>query len=77
MNYQLPPGIPLAFGVVLVVFGVIRAYHLGWKSRLRETEDGKMEPSKAGNRHLRWGLIYVAMGLFLLISTFLRMRTGR
>jgi hypothetical protein len=86
MQFQIPPAIIYAFGAMLVVFGVVRAYHLGWKQRPDPDEAGgevdekagdegdeedrpRAAPSTAHRRHLRWGIAYVAMGLFLIVST--------
>jgi hypothetical protein len=37
-------------------------------------EPPRIERGPVEKRHLRWGLLYVLMGLFLVISTYLQMR---
>lgn len=77
MNYQLPPAIPYFIGAMLVIFGALRAYQLGWKRReppLGTTDDdeGRLRVDRYAydaKRHIRWGVIWVVMGLFLIIST--------
>ena len=83
-----------AFGVVLMLMGGLRAFHLGYKRRPaaeapddpeapadEEAEDeaeANQRPGRTGwargegggyKRHLTMGLLWVAMGLFLVIST--------
>lgn len=72
MQLQLPPLIPYFIGAMLVVFGALRAYHLGWQ-RMKPGLDGD-GPRPEARRHLRWGLIWVALGLFLVISTLINTR---
>ncbi len=102
MNLSLPPALFYAIGAMLVTFGSLRAYHLGWQAlrRLRgeiEEDDGEggdiedegeSDSEVAGRvrvveavderrrtrarRHVRFGLLWVAMGLFLVISTVIQ-----
>jgi hypothetical protein len=69
---QLPAALPYAIGALLIVFGSLRALYLGWSRRDREivdTDDGG--PRKKGPRyHLMVGILWVAMGLFLVLSTY-------
>ncbi len=109
---QLPPALLYGVGVVLMVFGALRAYTLGWKQRPRaqaraereleklagddygqppaeeavETPEAKEqgESRAAGwsaapggstyRRHLFFGVLWVLMGAFLVISTILHTR---
>jgi hypothetical protein len=79
MRLQIPSIIPYVFGVVLVVFGVVRVKYLAAPRPPREVSDeseGGQEAAPvrgpAQKRHLRWGVIYVLLGLFLLISTYVQ-----
>ena len=74
MHLQLPPAIPYAVGAVLVVFGSLRALHLGWQRRDREPDDERPARSTTPRYHLMWGTIQVVMGLGLLISTYYQSR---
>lgn len=71
MQLNVPPLIPLVVGALLVVLGALRAYGLGWQRRRDTDPDDERAPARRreANRHLRWGAIWVAMGLFLVIST--------
>jgi uncharacterized membrane protein len=77
---SLPPVLFYVLGTVLIVFGALRAYHMGWKVRNapQDPEDAERRPGRGnrynGRQHLRFGLVWVAMGLFLVISTFLNAR---
>ena len=33
MNVSIPPSLLYAIGTILVLFGGLRAYHLGWKQQ--------------------------------------------
>jgi hypothetical protein len=100
----LPPALFYAVGVVLIVFGGLRAYLLGWKQRPRapvktvpdaeaygeppeaeaparvaseeEERAGGWSPTAGGSfkRHITFGLLWVVMGLFLLVSTIINTR---
>jgi hypothetical protein len=77
MRLQISPLIPYALGAVLVVFGVLRVKYLAAPRPPSETAD---EPGGATDatpvrgpvqkRHLRWGVINILLGLFLLIWTY-------
>ena len=88
----IPPLLLYAFGVVLMILGGLRAFHLGYKRRPAAedpdpeaaTDDEEAEanrrPGRSGwsrsegggyKRHLTMGLLWMAMGLFLVISTAL------
>ena len=79
MQLNIPPIIPYAVGAMLVMFGILRAKYLGAPRTPRVTEDGAetstIEPAIRGKeqrRHLRMGVVWVLLGLFLLVSTFVQ-----
>jgi hypothetical protein len=108
---QLPPALLYGVGVVLMVFGALRAYTLGWKQRPRaqaramekleklaggdeygqlpaeeapQTPEAKEQAenraagwSPAGGthkRHLFFGVLWVLMGAFLVVTTIVHSR---
>jgi len=81
MQLNIPPIIPYAVGAMLVLFGALRAKYLG-APRTPQVTEGEAESStlapavrgKEQRRHLRMGVIWVLLGLFLVVSTFLQMR---
>ena len=107
MSLAIPNSLLYAIGTVLVVFGALRAYHLGWRNRPEpvaprparaaggeeaggeEAEDPDAdldaEIAKAAawdrdrgggyKRHLMFGLLWIGLGLFLIISTIVKSRT--
>ena len=97
MSFQLPPIFFHAVGFMLILFGALRAYQLGWKRRQVEPDvepqveaDGDADLDAAGaaearaelqrrtgytaKRHMVWGLIWIVLGLFLVVSTLLNSR---
>ena len=78
MNIVIPPILFYAVGTLLVVFGALRTVILGRRRPSRELTDDTPERAKERRRHLIWGLIWVALGLFLILSTsgVLRSRGG-
>ena len=83
MHLNIPPTIPYAVGVMLVVFGVLRAKYLGAPRVPRETEEeadaetSAVAPAIRGKeqrRHMRMGVVWVLLGVFLLVSTYLTAR---
>ena len=87
MNVSIPPSLLYAIGTVLVLFGGLRAYHLGWKRRPvpaapgQDPESADLDESPAWDRergykrHITFGVLWVAMGLFLIISTIITSRS--
>lgn len=77
MRLNIPPIVSYVFGAILLLFGVLRVKYLA-APRSPSDEDGGNETSterspvrgKAQRRHLRWGIIYVLLGLFLVLSTY-------
>ena len=68
---RLPVFLPYAVGIMLVVFGGLRALYLGWQRRDKEVPQDDDGPRRKGPRyHLGVGILWVAMGLFLIISTY-------
>ena len=94
MKLEIPPLFFYGFGVLLVMFGSLRAYHLGWRHRPGgpegegdegeegdEAEEGEdaapairqsrwsRVTASGYKRHITMGLLWIAMGVFLLVST--------
>ena len=65
----LPPVFFYAIGTLLVVFGGLRVAILGRRRADRELTDDTPERAKVRRRHRIWGVIWVAMGAFLIAST--------
>jgi hypothetical protein len=77
MRLELPPLLFYGVGIILIVFGALRAYQLGWQRRdkmlpAEEPEEGAAPPKNpTARRHLTFGILWVAMGIFLVISTYI------
>jgi len=69
MNIVVPPIFFYVLGAVLVVSGALRALTLGRHRPDRELQDDTPARAKARRRHFTFGLVWVAMGLFLIVST--------
>lgn len=72
MNVVIPPIFFYVIGAMLVVFGALRALTLGRPSRRALVDaDGDESSARAQERrrHFRFGIIWVLMGLFLIVST--------
>lgn len=69
MNIVIPPLIFYVVGAALVVGGTVRALTLGRRNPDREINDDDPARTRSRRRHFTFGLIWVAMGLFLIIST--------
>jgi uncharacterized membrane protein HdeD (DUF308 family) len=81
MQLNVPPIIPYAIGALLVMSGVLRAKYLGAPRTPAMTEQdaetSTNQPEVRGKeqrRHLRMGVIWVLLGLFLLVSTYIQAR---
>jgi hypothetical protein len=76
MRLNIPPIVSYVFGAILVVFGVLRVKYLAAPRPAPGDDDaesstqGPAVRGKVQQRHLRWGVIYVLLGLFLIISTY-------
>jgi len=90
MHVNLPPILFYVIGLALVIFGGLRVKYLGaprvprrrhgdWDeddSSADRPDDDEQRPVRGPEqlRHVRWGIIWILLGLFLLISTFLQVR---
>ena len=82
MNLVIPPLFFYVVGAMLVIFGAARALWLGVRRPHRELEpevDPEAAPGDRGaaiaaaakvrRRHLIFGVVWVLMGIFLIVST--------
>ena len=76
MNVVIPPLFFYIVGALLVIFGALRAVTLGRRKESHEVAEDTPAAAKARKRHLTFGIVWIVMGLFLIISTadVLRMR---
>jgi hypothetical protein len=77
MQVHLPPILFYALGAVLMTFGALRAYFLGIKPRRDESSaEGEVDPARSAEskRHVTFGLIWIAMGIVLIVSTAINVR---
>jgi uncharacterized membrane protein HdeD (DUF308 family) len=82
MKLELPPVLFYGVGVILIVFGALRAYHLGWVRREAPSPDRvegdevdttpRTDPT--ARRHMMFGLLWVVMGIILVVSTYMNSR---
>jgi hypothetical protein len=83
MQVNLPPIIPYIIGLALIVFGGLRIKFLGAPRARLERDTDLLEPSAAPReeviergreqrRHIRWGIIWILLGAFVVISTYLQ-----
>lgn len=90
MRLNVPPIIPYVVGAMLILFGILRAKYLGAPRMPRisdqEADAGpftdvsasaKPARGKEQHRHLRMGVVWILLGLFLLVSTYVQIRRGR
>jgi hypothetical protein len=92
MQLNLPPIIPYAVGCILILFGALRINYLGAPRVRKRNDDDESAGEVSGDRtvepeerlqrgpqqrrHIRWGIIWILLGLFLVISTFVQVRRG-
>jgi hypothetical protein len=69
MNVVIPPLIFYLVGAALIVGGTLRALTFGRRDPTSEIADDDPARARARRRHLTFGLVWVAMGLFLVAST--------
>jgi hypothetical protein len=69
MNLVIPPLFFYLVGAALTIGGAVRAATLGRRDSSREINEDTPERAKARRRHRTFGLIWVAMGIFLIAST--------
>jgi hypothetical protein len=90
MQVNLPPFLFYAIGSMLIVFGALRTKYLGAPRLRRRRDDdetaGEASGERAGEpeerlergpeqrRHIRWGIIWILLGFFLVVSTFVQIR---
>ncbi len=80
MQINIPPAIPYAVGATLILFGILRAKYLAAPRAPRLVDDAKEDGAGAEargpeqRRHLRMGVVWILLGLFLVISTVVEMR---
>jgi di/tricarboxylate transporter len=81
MRLNISPVIPYLVGAMLVVFGALRAKYLATPRppKLRDEEDQSAAEAtairgKEEKRHLRMGVVWILLGVFLLISTYWQTR---
>ena len=77
----LPPVLFYFLGVILLLFGGLRAYYFGLRKsdrvRTNEDEEAGQRRAKEKRRHVFMGAIWVVMGLVLIVSTMRAPRQGR
>jgi uncharacterized membrane protein len=70
---MLPVAVLYVVGAMLVIFGSLRAFMLGWQRRDRQLDDEVTSGRQKGPRyHLVVGIFWVVLGLGLVISTYLQ-----
>ncbi len=85
MQVNLPPIIPYIIGLALIVFGGLRIKYLGAPRARRERDadlrdDEALSPPREEvvergpeqRRHIRWGIIWILLGAFVVISTYMQ-----
>jgi hypothetical protein len=88
MRIDLPPALFYGLGTILIVFGTLRAHQLGWLRRHRELPrdpevaagadvdvDAPPRMDPTARRHIMFGLLWVVLGIFLIVSTYMKSRT--
>jgi hypothetical protein len=80
VQVNIPPIVPYVIGAMLVLFGSLRVKYLGAPQvpLASDEGDGSADATpvrgKEQRRHLRMGVLWILMGLFLLVSTYLQVR---
>ena len=78
MKIELPPALFYGVGVILIVFGALRAHQLGWQRRHRvrpdDEEGAAPRTDPTARRHMTFGVLWVLMGIFLVVSTYYNSR---
>ena len=74
-SVQLPPTLFYGLGIILIIFGAMRAYTLGWQRReepvASDDPDALPRRPTQARRHMMFGLLWLIMGLYLVVSTFI------
>ncbi len=69
MNVVIPPLFFYVVGALLVIFGALRVFTLGRRNADRELSEDTPQQAKARKRHRTFGIVWILMGLFLIVST--------
>ena len=69
MNVVIPPIIFYAIGTLFVVFGALRALMLGRRRPSRELTEDTPAAAKARRYHVKMGIVWMVMGIFLIVTT--------
>jgi hypothetical protein len=83
VQVHIPPVVPYVIGAMLVLFGGLRVKYLGAPRvpHLTEDVDGTADEApvrgKQQRRHVRMGVLWILMGAFLLVSTYIQIRRGQ
>jgi len=81
MHFNIPPIIPYAIGAALVIFGALRVKYLGAPRAPHASEEESADSGegsatfvrgKEQRRHLRMGVVWILLGLFLVVSTYIQ-----
>jgi len=80
MQLQIPPLIPYLLGATLAFFGLLRIKYLGAPRVPRASNDDAASieevavRGKEQRRHIRMGVVWILLGLFLAVSTYIQSR---
>jgi len=66
---SLPPIFFYAVGTVFAVVGALRFFFLGRRRPGRELEEDTPQRAKVRRYHAFWGVVFVLVGVFLIVST--------
>ncbi|HSS40071.1 MAG TPA: hypothetical protein VLT58_14990 [Polyangia bacterium] len=69
MNVVIPPLFFYVVGALLVIFGALRTFTLGRRNADKELSEDTPQAAKARKRHRTFGIVWILMGLFLIVST--------
>jgi hypothetical protein len=65
----IPPIIFYVLGTLFLVFGILRATFLGRRRADRELQDETPQRAKLRKQHLFFGIFWIGVGVFLILST--------
>jgi hypothetical protein len=69
MNVVIPPLIFYVIGAMFVAFGTLRALMLGRRRPARELGEDTPALAKARRYHVKMGVVWILMGIFLIATT--------
>ena len=69
MNLIIPPLFFYVLGALLMIMGAARALSLGRHRPGHEGQEDDPARAKARKRHLAFGIVWVLIGIFLIVST--------